>query len=113
MSHALANYGKKTGHSHSIRANKKNPLLTNKTDDRTNRDSRFRHILKNQLGENGLALVTGQSFLFVLVLIMIVSVILGFLSTLSHCNASLTGNDRNDKNTTTNRFYSKYNSNKK
>lgn len=43
------------------------------------RDDRFKTIIKQQLGSNGITLLVTQSFLFILALIMIVSIIIGLI----------------------------------
>lgn len=43
------------------------------------RDLRFKHIIESQLGKDGLTLLSIQSILFVLALIIIVAVVIGSL----------------------------------
>lgn len=43
------------------------------------RDGRFRQILHDQLGENGVALMVNQAFIFILALILVISVVIGSL----------------------------------
>lgn len=43
------------------------------------RDLRFQHIIESQLGKNGFTLLSIQSVLFVLALIIIVAVVIGSL----------------------------------
>lgn len=63
-----------------------NSLIKNvKTDDNVTRDERFCRILHNQLGKEGINIIVTQSFLFVLVLIMIVAIIIGYISTSEKC----------------------------
>lgn len=45
------------------------------------RDTRFRQILHDQLGENGIALMVNQAFIFILALILVVSIVIGTLTT--------------------------------
>lgn len=51
------------------------------------RDGRFRQILHDQLGENGVALMVNQAFIFILALILIVTIVLGSLLTNGISNA--------------------------
>lgn len=45
-----------------------------------NRDDRFKEILREQLGENGIQMFVNQSVLFVLALVMIVAVVIGAMA---------------------------------
>lgn len=51
-----------------------------------NRDDRFRQILHEQLGENGIPLMVNQAFLFILSLILIVTIIIGTITTVTSSN---------------------------
>lgn len=45
------------------------------------RDDRFKHILHGQFGEFGLLSLVNQSIIFILALVMIVSIMIGFITT--------------------------------
>lgn len=51
------------------------------------RDGRFRQILHDQLGENGVALMVNQAFIFILALILVISIVIGSLTSL-RCSAA-------------------------
>lgn len=53
------------------------------------RDIRFQNIIESQLGKNGLNLLSVQSILFVLALIVIVAVVIGSLFTNWHKQPSI------------------------
>lgn len=48
-----------------------------------NRDDRFKQILQQQLGENGVALLVNQAFLFLLALVMMVAILIGVITSQS------------------------------
>lgn len=50
------------------------------TSDNVDRDERFKLLLRNQLGDSGIPLLVNQAFLFVLAIIMMVAVLLGFIN---------------------------------
>lgn len=52
------------------------PITTNET-----RDTRFKTMLQQQFGDNGIVLMVNQSFLFIMALIMVISIIIGFIFT--------------------------------
>lgn len=52
------------------------PITTDET-----RDTRFKEMLHQQFGENGVILLVNQSFLFIIALILVVSILIGFIST--------------------------------
>lgn len=45
------------------------------------RDTRFREMLQQQFGENGIVLLVNQSFLFLMSLILVVAILIGLIST--------------------------------
>jgi hypothetical protein len=45
-----------------------------------NRDERFKATLRRQLGDNGVALMVNQAVLFIFALIMLVSIIVGYIN---------------------------------
>lgn len=49
------------------------------TDTKQTRDKRFKYILDEQLGKKGLFFIVNQSFLFLLSLIIIVSIMIGVI----------------------------------
>lgn len=52
------------------------PITTNE-----NRDGRFKELLQQQFGENGIVLLVNQAFLFILSLIIVVAILIGLIST--------------------------------
>lgn len=48
---------------------------------RDTRDDRFKQILREQLGENGIPLMVNQAFVFLLALILVVAVAVGMFTT--------------------------------
>lgn len=60
------------------------PITTNET-----RDSRFKDMLQQQFGENGIPLLVNQAFLFLLALIMVVVILLGLVSLKSEDGGTL------------------------
>lgn len=50
------------------------------------RDDRFKNILRENLGRSGIAIITSISFLFVIVIIMIATGFIGFVSTIDQFN---------------------------
>lgn len=52
------------------------PITTDET-----RDTRFKQMLQQQFGENGIVLLVNQSFLFLMSLVLIVAILIGLIST--------------------------------
>jgi hypothetical protein len=62
-------------------------LLTDNTlSEESVRDDRFKNILRENLGRSGIAIITSMSFLFVIVIIMIATGFIGFVSSIYQYN---------------------------
>lgn len=62
----------------STRIDPNEPITTDET-----RDTRYKEMLQQQFGENGIVLLVNQSFIFLIMLVMIVSILIGLISTKS------------------------------
>lgn len=60
------------------RVDSNEPITTDET-----RDTRFKELLQQQFGENGIVLLVNQSFIFIVALIFVVSILIGLISTRS------------------------------
>lgn len=60
----------------STRTDPTTPITTDES-----RDTRFKEMLQQQFGENGIVLLVNQSFIFLIALVLIVSVLIGLIST--------------------------------
>ncbi|ATY70267.1 GrBNV gp59-like protein [Tomelloso virus] len=59
----------------STRTDSNEPITTDET-----RDTRFKEMLQQQFGENGIVLLVNQSFLFLMSLILVVAILIGLIS---------------------------------
>lgn len=55
-------------------------MASTELDEAPTRDERFKHILRQQLGDNGVQILVNQSVLFVLALILIITVVIGAMT---------------------------------
>lgn len=58
-------------------------MANDDNDTNDDRDTRYKEILRDQLGSTGVTLLVNQSFIFILALIMVVTAIIGYLSSIS------------------------------
>lgn len=55
-------------------------MVYTEVENKIDRDERYKQILHQQLGENGVTLIVYVAFLFILALIMVIAAIIGFIS---------------------------------
>lgn len=55
-------------------------MVYTEVENKIDRDERYKQILHQQLGENGITLIVYVAFLFILALIMVIAAIIGFIS---------------------------------